>query len=398
MPISVRLLQLFAFLNRLELWDAVYGLFMLRQGFTLGQLAVLSSLWYVTSVLFEVPTGAFADRYGMKLSLLLSLLLQALAFWLMAATRSFPVAALAFLLWGLSCSFETGTYSALLYDSLKEAGREQDYGRIHGQLCSLQVLASALGGALAGQIATRGLGLPLVSTAALALLLCPLVLLLHEPHVAAERESSYGLQIRESVGYVSRHRVVALLLLYAAVMGAVGWGLRIFYQPLMDSFRVPVQRIGLFYLLFNLTGAAGALYATRLYRVLGLTLMYLMPLALLVAVTSLGVFVTPGIVGLIAVPFLVEGMYESLLDALLNERIPSGKRATILSVNPLISGLLAITTHPILGRIGDKVSLQMVFLVVAAATLLSMALILALLRREAAEAWSAPNASRTCAP
>jgi len=75
---NVRLFQIFAFLNRLELWDAVYVLFLLDRGFSLAQYGILDSLWYVGTLLFEVPTGALTDRYGKRISLFLSVLSQSL--------------------------------------------------------------------------------------------------------------------------------------------------------------------------------------------------------------------------------------------------------------------------------------------------------------------------------
>jgi len=133
MPTQVRLFQLFAFLSRLELWGAVHVLFLLQRGFSLMQYGLLDTMWYVGSVLFEVPTGALADRLGNRAALLLAMVSQACSFALIAVARSFWAMAAAFTLWGLASAFETGTYSAFLYDSLKQAGQESDYGAVHGR-------------------------------------------------------------------------------------------------------------------------------------------------------------------------------------------------------------------------------------------------------------------------
>lgn len=67
---SIRLFQLFAFLDRLEMWHAVQVRFLLQRGLTLAQYSVLDTLWYVGTLAFEVPTGAITDRCGKRLSLL----------------------------------------------------------------------------------------------------------------------------------------------------------------------------------------------------------------------------------------------------------------------------------------------------------------------------------------
>jgi len=383
---QVRRFQLFAFVSRLELWEAVYVLFLLRSGFSLAQYGLLDTMWYVGSVLFEVPTGALADRLGNRASLLLALVSQALSFALIGVARSFWAMAAAFLLWGLASAFETGTYSAFLYDSLKEAGREGEYGVVYGRTATLQILASALGALIGGYLGGVRLELPLWASAAIPLLLCPLVWSFREPQVERAVEASYGLHITKSVRYVSQRRLVTLLLFYCATMGAVVWALRMFYQPLMDSYGVSVPWMGVLYLGFKLCMAAGSEVSGAAVRRLGPAALYAAPALLVVAVLGLGGIVTPWVIGFIFVIFFVEGLYTPALNAWLNQNIPSGKRATIISLAMLLSCLISTVVNTPLGRVADVVSLQAAFVVIGVGTLVGMALIVAQLRREVSSA------------
>ena len=92
---------------------------------------------------------------------------------------------------------------------------------------TLVILASALGSILAGYLGGIDLALPIIATATMALLSCPLVLLFTEPQVADARSPGHLSHVRASVCYVLQHRLVALLILYSAVMGAAVWGLYI---------------------------------------------------------------------------------------------------------------------------------------------------------------------------
>jgi len=381
-PTQVRRFQLFAFVSRLELWESVYVLFLLRSGFSLAQYGLLDTMWYVGSVLFEVPTGALADRLGNRASLLLALVSQALSFALIAMARSFGAMAVAFLLWGLASAFETGTYSAFLYDSLKEAGREGEYGVVYGRTATLQILASALGALIGGYLGGARLQIPLWASAVIPLLLCPLVWSFREPQVERAVEPSYGLHISESVRYVSRRPLVTLLLFYIAAMGAVVWALRMFYQPLMDSYGVPVPWMGALYLGFKLSMAAGSQVSGAAVQRLGVSAVYAAPALLVVAVLGLGGIATPWAIGLIFVIFFVEGLYTPALNAWLNQNIPSGKRATIISLAMLLSCVISTLVNTPLGRIADVVSLQAAFVAIGVGTLVCMGLIVARLRRE----------------
>jgi len=383
MPPDIRLFQVFAFLARLDLWDAVYVLFLLGRGFSLAQYGVLDSLWYAGTLLFEVPTGALTDRYGKRISFLLSLFSTSLAFLVIASTRSFFVMSAAFALWGFASSFETGTYSAFLFDSLKELNSESAYERLFGRVTTLQILASALGGVIAGYLAGIDLSLPILGTALISLLLCPLVLLFREPRVASARDLNFRLHIRESVRYIWDRPLVAALLGYGAIMGAALWALRIFYQPLLRSSGAPVQVIGLSYVAFKLLAAAGAHVSHSIHRRLGVIVVYIIPLGLAIAVLALGFVVTPVILSLILVVFFIEGLYQPIVSALLNQNVPSCKRATIISLGSFVSCGISLLVNTPLGWIGDALSLRAAFQVIGMGILSCMGLLFLFVRREA---------------
>ena len=377
---NIKLFQVYIFLNRLEMWLPITVLFLLGKGLTLAQYAVLDVVWYVSTLVFEVPTGVLTDRYGKKKSLLIAVLFQSLALFTLAFANSFSLFFVSYAVWGFATSFETGTNDALIYDSLKQMGKEADYQKVTGRITTLIILASALGSIIAGYLGGINLALPIIATATIALLSCPLVLLFAEPQVADVRSPGHLSHVRASVYYVLRHRLVALLILYSAVMGAAVWGLYIFYQPLLRSFDVSVERIGLLYLCFKLCGAAGAHLSDALYKCVGWVSIYLIPLCFIVSVFCLGVFVTPWVTTFIFANFFIAGFYVPILNDLLNRNIPSGRRATIISLGSVVSCLLSSIVYPVLGRIADAVSLQATFKVLGLGTLLCMALILALLK------------------
>jgi len=54
---NIRLFYVYVFLNRLEMWLPTVVLFLLDSGFTLTQYALVDTVWYVATLVFEVPTG-----------------------------------------------------------------------------------------------------------------------------------------------------------------------------------------------------------------------------------------------------------------------------------------------------------------------------------------------------
>jgi MFS family permease len=380
---NIRLIYAYLFLNRLELWLPVIVLFVQDRGFTLTQYTILDAVWYASTLIFEIPTGIVTDRYGKKVSLLISGLTQAASLFMTAFAQSFWTIFFAYILWGFGASFETGTYDALLFDSLKQCNREGEYRKVRGRVTTLAILASAIGSVLAGFLGGIELALPILLTGALGLLTIPLIMALTEPEVSQIREPSHLLHLKESVRYISHRRLVALLILYTAIMSTAIWGLHDFYQPFLGSFGIQVESIGILYLFFRLFSVAGAHFSDAIYTIVGRRSVFLIPTVFVVSVLAMSAILTPWAVVFIFVIYFLNGLYLPILNDLLNKNLPSSKRATIISLGSVLSCLMGCVLYPTLGRIADLVSLQMTFLVLGLGMLGSMALLLIFMRREA---------------
>jgi MFS family permease len=383
MQLNIRLIYVYLFLNGLEMWLPITVLLLQDRGFSLTQYTILDAVWYASTLIFEVPTGVVTDRYGKRISLLIASFFGSGSLFILAFAQSFLSIFISYALWGFASSFETGTYDALVYDSLKQIDREGDYRRVRGRITTLAILAGALGSVTAGYLGSIELALPIIVTASIALLTSPLILLLTEPQVPDVREPSHLLHIKESTRYISHHRLVALLILYLSIVATAVWGLHEFYQPLLNSFGIKVKTIGLLYLSFRLCGVAGAYFSDSIYRVVGKASVYFIPLCFVISVFGMGSFVARWVIGFVFVIYFVEGLHYPILNDLLNKNLPAGKRATIISLGSVLSCLMGCVGYPALGRIADVFSLQTTFMVLGFGFLVCMSLTLAFLRREA---------------
>ncbi|MEO7331118.1 MAG: MFS transporter, partial [Minicystis sp.] len=107
-------------------------------------------------LLFEVPTGLFADRLGARASLLLGSACQILGLALFWQTSSLPALALGALAIALGDAFRHGADEALLYRSCAAAGDPTSFGRrlagAHAWSLFALVTLTTLGGVLAEQV------------------------------------------------------------------------------------------------------------------------------------------------------------------------------------------------------------------------------------------------------
>ena len=82
------------------------------------QLVATGTVMEVAVFLFEVPTGVVADTYGRRLSLAIAFLVQGAAWILVGAVPEFWVIAVAWFVWGIGATFESGAYQAWITDEV----------------------------------------------------------------------------------------------------------------------------------------------------------------------------------------------------------------------------------------------------------------------------------------
>ena len=101
-------------------------IFLERHGLGAGDIFLLKAYLSLVTLLIELPTGIFADRYGRKLSLLIGGAASFTALATYACAESFSGFLAAELVLGVGTSFISGADSALLYDSLADSHEETE--------------------------------------------------------------------------------------------------------------------------------------------------------------------------------------------------------------------------------------------------------------------------------
>ena len=82
------------------------------------QLILVGTVMEATVFVFEIPTGVFADTYGRKLSIVVSILLQGAAWAIVGLVPHFIPILIAWALWGFGYTFMSGAYEAWITDEV----------------------------------------------------------------------------------------------------------------------------------------------------------------------------------------------------------------------------------------------------------------------------------------
>lgn len=146
--VNIKIAYALSFLSELYFPISVWLFYYLRF-LDFKQIGILTAVKLVSSNLFEVPTGVFADIVGRKTSVVISFFLYGLVMFGFANVSVFWMFIVLDILKALSNAFFSGSLEALVYDSLKEENQENRYDKVVANMESVAwvgLFLSALGG------------------------------------------------------------------------------------------------------------------------------------------------------------------------------------------------------------------------------------------------------------
>ena len=366
---NIRRFYLFKFVSNFQLWIPTWVLFLqLDRGFSLVQVGTLETVFQLTIVVCEVPTGAIADHWGRKLSIVLGSLAFALGVLVFGLATSYTWVLISYLVWATAATLISGADAALLYDSLDQLGRPEEFtralGKARGAFVGAGLLASLVGAPLA---AATNLSFPILVSVVISLFGTLIALGLKEPprHESGPRPD-YLASIREALALSWRDRRLRTIVLLYAAGSTAGITSHIFAQPFLAAHNVPTAAFGILRTPAQVFGVVGSLFAWRLARRLGRG----QSLALLVALFTGGYLVlagVPSIWALAAFPAIsfAHAALEPLSRDEINRRSPAHLRATLGSVAGMGGALLLAVTQPGFGWVADSFSLGLTYLTAA---------------------------------
>lgn len=343
-------------------------------GLDMVDIFALQALFAVAVAVLEVPTGMVADRMGKRTSLLIGFAIVFVSMLAYAMSRGFWAFFVVEISLALGFTFLSGADSALLYDSLEELGREDEYKRREGEAMGIRLVCFALCNLLGGVIGDWSLVAAMWASAigpGLALFVAWGMVEAKPPgskETLQQALAGYRNLITGALTFVRRQRYVRWQIVMFAVFSGSGTWLLWLYQPYMQFSGLDIWAFGGAFALFNLFAALCSRYAHAFDERFGEDRASHIMMALQVfPLVLMAVFVGPWSFLFILMHQAVRGF----LGPLTNERILrftfSDKRATVLSLKSLGGRCFFVLTGPIIGWLSDTQPLPTVLLYQAVA-------------------------------
>ena len=225
---NLRLYQLYSVLYSAMFWLPVFVIYIAGK-VGLESLLLLEAVYYISVVMFEVPSGYLSDRFGRKPVLAISAMGFSLAALLFMFGNGFLPFLLAQVLTAVGFSFNSGSDISLHFDSLRDLGEEERFGSLEAAAERNRFLFGGLAAVLGGLAGVLDLRLVYLLTAVANGANILVVLQLREPQLSHQRES-FGNAIRYCLGRLRRPALAWLAGFYLlmTVLNHIPYE---FYQP-----------------------------------------------------------------------------------------------------------------------------------------------------------------------
>ena len=361
---QLRLLYTTGILGNLSIAGA-WVVIMASRGFSLVQIGFAETVFHITSLLMEIPSGMLADVYGRKKMLALGNIMAVTGDMITAISGNFTVACMAMPFHAMAFNFASGSGEALAYDSMKKVGKEAHYEKYSSNQSVIYRIASGISTLCAGVALFLGYRKTYLISAAMGLVTLYFTLKLVEVRVSddesdpeqdcdrskVKRQNDKQLTKKndfsivntlkkiityfiESIRFLKHHQKATKLMFLNSFVGAVDILLLFFLQTKLKTAGISNVFLGVALFTMELGGVIGSKVCT-----LGVIAGVILEHTGIVLIMILGGFISS----------LADDAIQIRTDAKLNNMFPSEQRATLVSISSFIFSVIMIVLSPLAG-------------------------------------------------
>jgi len=375
---NIALLYMFSFFKNMLFFGAVAVPFYLhRIGLDYTGMFILEAVFSLGMIVFEIPTGIVADRWGRKTSLFLGSCFFAAGFLLFGIFTSYFILVIAEIICAIGMTLLSGADRAIVYEILMESGEVHRAGTVLARYDAAgtagMLIAFPAGSLFTGSGIVpynTALGIVFVATAIAVFAGGIIVLAVKE----SKFEKSTQNPFRQGLDGFLRILKIPDLRLFSfnyAFISSLTFFMFWFYQSLLMANDIPVSYMGIVASALNLTAMILLLFTPFAEKSIGIkNTLFLSSIIPGILYLSLA-FISGPVMAFIAI-FGITNMKlfrAPLLSALMNDRIESTNRATVLSGVSMIERISTTLLYPLAGILSD-ISLEKAFLVMGIITIL----------------------------
>lgn len=357
-----------------------------------SQVALLSSIYSASAILFQLPATIITDKIGVKNSMILGNIFCSMWGLVVFLSNSFLYVSIAETVFAFGFALNGVSESPFIYSSMKMAGREDEYSKVESKGSTLYFIVESVACIIAGYLYTVNVNLPIIF-ATICFLTATILATFFKPlprnsdNVSARE---YFLDLKYGFRYIfNSSRLHALLLFSAAFQGVVVLS-TFLMKTYLKTFNVDSRTFGYIYAILAVSSAIGCSIQHKLEdKFKNKTLGFY-------SITYLSTFLFLSIFALIGLPIkfvitigamffvvqaLLKGSYRIIIKKYLSRYTTSAVRTKIMSIYYLAEALGASSILYIASLLADSLFIGYLYFVFGSFLLILFIFILMYMKR-----------------
>lgn len=350
-------------LRYLDMSTAIWVLYLGAKGMSLVEIGLLESIYHITSLIFEVPSGAVADLLGRKKTITVGRLCAIISSLIMVMSNHFLGFGVGFIFCALGNNLGSGTEEALVYDSLKQAGNEEAYIKINGRSNSIIAGVQGIGAFLGVIISKISFQVSyLVGMAASSMALVTSLFFIEPENQNIQQNVSMKAHFKKSFECIKANKKIIFLLIFYPMISMFAAIIYFYGQRYFSDLKFGKIEMGIIFLIDSIFASSGEILSSKVKEKLKGKAGFVMGLIMSGAILGLAVCGKWMSLPLFWLITLSSSTLDPISSEALNELIEVEQRATIISVNSMAFSVMMILVFPIAGFVAEHTSMKVTFI------------------------------------
>jgi MFS family permease len=361
---NILISYLSVFLLGLMFFAPFWALYLEKQLFSISNVALIIAINSLAAVLFEIPTGAIADIFGRKKTIVIGYIIFFISTISLYFGRSMSDFIIYAILFAIAGTLISGSDNALIYDTLKQEKKEKYYKKIVGTYHAIWPLGAIIGSIIGGYLANIELSLTILYTLIPFGAAIVVTIFLKEPKYHKEKHKNIFNHSFKSSKLAVRNKTIFMLLLFTFFMWGLGESTHLLKSLFFDFKGISFTQIGYVFALTYGLSSIGHYFSHDISEKFGnkKTLIFASLLDPIVVIGATFLLGLPAALLLVSAS-LFFGIRNPIIYHLINKETPSKQRATVLSLTSFSEQLGKIIFAPFIGYLADLYTINTAFMI-----------------------------------
>lgn len=300
-------------------WDALcfysieFFFYTITKGITASQVLMITSVYVISNILFQIPSVALTDYLGKRKSMILGNALLIIYMLILIAAPNILWILIANLFCGFGYDIKLLTESNLLYDSVATKGGDGIYTKIDSKGASAYYILDTILSLIAGYLFVINNYIPMFICLFFFIISFILSFKFKDIQIGESEKNpikfreftkNYSKDIKESFKFIKRSNRIKAYILFASIFYGLIKVMSTYKNDLLTDIGVSAEQFSMIFAVLNLIAAISVSFSRKIQRYLrNKTLKYL-SLSYVFSIILVG-FITVNLTNNIALPFIL---------------------------------------------------------------------------------------------